>query len=446
MKVVVVGTGYVGLVSGTCFAEMGHEVTCIDVDGEKIQQLKQGKVPFYEPGLEELLARNQKAGRLHFATDFTRVAAARAVFLAVGTPATESGQANLEYLMAAARAVAEELDHGTSVVIKSTVPVGASDQVRKHVGRYTRKNFYIVSNPEFLREGSAIEDFMKPDRVVIGHREEDAGDCIVELYAPLVRQGHPVYRMSNASAELAKYAANCFLATKISFINDIAKLCEFSGADIEQVREAMISDRRIGKYFFSPGLGYGGSCFPKDIKALLSTAEELGTSLGIVQAAEEVNQQQKILIFEKLRAHLGELADKAIAFWGVAFKPQTDDVRESPAISLANKIIAAGGRVQFYDPVASSNFLRAMGGEREELRSYDTIYQCLEGAQALVLVTEWPEFCHPNWGRVKESLDSPTVFDGRNIYSTRQVLDAGLCYYAIGKSIPVKERCSVERS
>ena len=436
MKITIVGTGYVGLVSGTCFAEMGHEVTCVDIDSDKITELCRGKSPLYEPGLAELLTRNQSAGRLSFTTSFKCIESVKFIFLAVGTPTGETGEANLQALMAAVKEVALRIDDDAIIAIKSTVPVGTSEKVREAIGQLTKKNFYVVNNPEFLKEGNAIEDFMKPDRVVIGHREEQAGDEMEELYAPMMLRGDRIIKMSNTSAEMSKYASNCFLATKISFINDIANLCDLTGADIEEVREVMVSDHRIGKYFLYPGPGYGGSCFPKDVKALLSTARERGANLEIVHAAEQVNERQKKLIFEKLGAHLKDFEQKTIALWGVSFKPGTDDVRESSALSFAQQIIAAGGRVQFYDPVASANFLREMGKQGENLQSFDNMYECLAGASALVLITEWPEFRDPNWSRVVESLRSPFLFDCRNIYSTPKVLAAGLTYLAIGKSIP----------
>ena len=436
MKVAVVGTGYVGLVSGACLAEMGHEVTCIDTDQAKIKELHQGKCPIYKQGLDTLLARNRKAGRLHFSVNFDSISRAKFIFVAVGTPSTDSGRPNLKYLMEAVKMLASKINEGAIIVMKSTVPIGTSLKVKEWVRKWTSKNFYLVSNPEFLQGGASIEDFMKPDRIVIGHQEDYGADQLIELYASLRDQGYPIYKMSHASAEMAKYAANCFLATKISFINDMAKLCHIMGADIEEVRSAMISDPRISKDFLNPGIGYGGSCFPKDIKALLKMAKEMGTSLRIIQATQEINEEQKVLMFERLRSHFGDMSGKIIAFWGVAFKPHTDDIRETPAIFLAQKVMEAGGKVQFYDPVASANFLRCMGESEKRLQSFSNMYGCLEDADALVLVTEWPEFHNPDWGRIKELLNSPVIFDGRNIYSTSKVLAAGLYYYGVGKYIP----------
>ena len=431
-----VGAGHVGLISGVCLAEMGHEVTCIDTDQEKIRELHQGKCTLYERGLDALLVRNRKANRLYFSVNFDCINGSQFIFIAVGTPNTNSGQPNLKYLMEAVKMVVSKMNEGAIIVIKSTVPIGTSFKVREWIRKWTSKNFYLVSNPEFFREGAAIEDFMRPDRVVIGHEEDYGANQVIELYASLRDQGYPIYKMSHASAEMVKYAANCFLATKISFINDMAKLCTLVGADIEEVKSAMTNDPRIGRDFLNPGIGYGGSCLPKDVKALLKMAKEMGTSLRIVQATQEINEEQKILMFEKLQSYLGDMAGKTIAFWGVAFKPYTDDVREGPAIFLAKKVIEAEGKVQFYDPLASDNFLRWMGESEKKLCPFHDMYSCLEGADAMVLVTEWPEFYNPDWRRVKELLNFPVIFDGRNIYSTSKVLSTGLSYYAVGKHIP----------
>lgn len=436
MKVSIIGTGYVGLVSGTCFAEMGHDVTCIDISQEKINLLKDGKSPIYEPGLDDLLSRNIKANRLHFTTNYDSISGAKAVFLAVGTPSSDDGKADLTYLMDAAKSAAENLSEDGIIVIKSTVPVGTNQAVYDLLKKHTDKKFHVVNNPEFLKEGAAIDDFMKPDRVVIGFSGQYAGDTIEELYAPLMRQGHPIYKMSNLSAEMTKYAANCFLATKISFINDISRLCDLTGADIEEVRKGITSDKRIGPHFLYPGLGYGGSCFPKDVKALIHTAKEKGMNLEIVEAAEQINQSQRQNFFEKIKNHFhGDLKGRTIAFWGVAFKPKTDDIREAPAIYLAREIIKAGGQVRFYDPIAMDNYESFMAEDSSKLVRTDSRESCVEGADALALVTEWPEFRDPNYDRLKTSLKSPVIFDGRNIYDTRKTLDAGFTYYAVGKYI-----------
>jgi len=435
MKVSVIGTGYVGLVSGTCFAEIGHDVTCIDIDENKIKTLKEGKSPIYEPGLTDLLERNIKSNRLHFSTGYESVAEAKAIFLAVGTPSSDDGQANLEYLFAAAESVAKNLSDDAIVVIKSTVPVGTGGRIKEHISKFTKKNFHVVNNPEFLKEGSAVEDFMRPDRVVIGYQEEVAAKAMEELYAPLVRQGNPIFMMSNLSAEMTKYAANCFLATKISFINEIARLCDLVGADINEVRKGISSDQRIGKHFFYPGPGYGGSCFPKDVKALMFTAKEFGMDLSIVGATEDVNDSQKMYIFEKMKNHFGDLSGKTFAFWGVAFKANTDDVRESSAIYMAKALIEAGAKINFFDPVAGENYLKVMGDHKDSINMYENKYDCLNGCDAMVTMTEWREFSFPDFPEIKNRLKTPVIFDGRNLYDTAKVLDHGFEYFAIGKRI-----------
>ncbi|TNF02273.1 MAG: UDP-glucose/GDP-mannose dehydrogenase family protein [Deltaproteobacteria bacterium] len=436
MKVSVIGTGYVGLVSGTCFAEIGHDVTCIDIDENKIKTLKEGKSPIYEPGLTDLLTRNIKSKRLHFSTDYDSVKEAQAIFLAVGTPSSDDGQADLKYLYSAAESVAKNLSDGAIVVVKSTVPVGTGGKVKELISKFTNKKFHVVNNPEFLKEGSAVEDFMRPDRVVIGYQEEEAARAMEELYAPLVRQGNPIYMMSNLSAEMTKYAANCFLATKISFINEIARLCDLVGADINEVRKGISSDQRIGKHFFYPGPGYGGSCFPKDVKALMFTAKEYGMDLSIVGATEDVNDSQKMYIYEKMKKHFGELKGRTFAFWGVAFKANTDDVRESSAIYMAKALVDAGAKVNFFDPVAGENYLKVMGDKyRESISMYDNKYDCLNECDAMVTMTEWREFSFPDFPEIKNRLKTPVIFDGRNLYETNKVLDHGFEYYAIGKRI-----------
>lgn len=441
MRVSVIGTGYVGLVSGTCFAEIGHDVTCIDISEAKIAMLKDGKSPIYEPGLNELLERNIHAGRLHFSTGMESIPAAQTIFLAVGTPSANDGRADLQYLFAAARSVAEHMSEGAVIVIKSTVPVGTCKEVRELMEKVTTKKFSVVNNPEFLKEGSAVEDFMRPDRVIIGHREEEAAALMEELYAPLLRQGNPLYKMSNISAEMSKYAANCFLATKISFINEIARLCDLTGADIEEVRKGISSDRRIGPHFLYPGPGYGGSCFPKDVKALVHTAKEHGMALKIVDATEEVNVEQRVYLVEKIKKQFGEdLKGKRFCFWGVAFKANTDDVRESSSLSLAATLTKMGAIVSFYDPVASENFLSTMKEIYPEalpsLEQSDDMYGALKGCDALVTVTEWREFQNPDFSQIKSGLKTPVIIDGRNLFSTKKVLKEGFTYYAIGKHIP----------
>lgn len=439
MKVSVIGTGYVGLVSGTCFAEIGHDVTCIDIDPKKIEMLKAGKSPIYEPGLTDLLERNIKSNRLQFSTGYESVSSAKSIFLAVGTPSADDGRADLKYLRAAAIEVAKNLSDDAIVVIKSTVPVGTSTEIRKLIAENTNKKFHLVNNPEFLKEGSAVEDFMRPDRVIIGHQDEGAYKVMEELYAPLVRQGNPIYGMSNLSAEMSKYAANCFLATKISFINEIARLCDATGSDIEEVRKGISSDKRIGGHFLYPGPGYGGSCFPKDVKALIATAEDFGMDLKIVNATEEVNDEQKVYVFEKVVKKFGaDLKGKTFTFWGVAFKANTDDVREASAITMARKLIGAGATVNIFDPVATENYLDVMKAYKEcegKINSFNDKYDALTNSDALITMTEWREFQAPDFKEIKKRLKSPVIFDGRNLYETKHVLSEGFEYFAIGKKI-----------
>lgn len=439
MKVSVIGTGYVGLVSGTCFAEIGHDVTCIDIDPKKIEMLKAGKSPIYEPGLTDLLERNIKAGRMNFSLNYESVKEAKAVFLAVGTPSADDGRADLKYLRAAAIEVAKNLAEDAIVVIKSTVPVGTNVEIKKLIAENTKKKFHLVNNPEFLKEGSAVEDFMRPDRVIIGHQDEYAMGVMEELYAPLVRQGNPIYGMSNLSAEMSKYAANCFLATKISFINEIARLCDATNADIEEVRKGISSDKRIGGHFLYPGPGYGGSCFPKDVKALIATAEDYGMELKIVNATEEVNDEQKAYVFSKVKKYYGEnLQGKIFTFWGVAFKANTDDVRETAAIAMARKLIGAGATIHIFDPVATENYLHVMKEYKEcegKITSFDNKYDALNGSDALITVTEWREFNSPDFAEIKKRLKKPVLFDGRNLYDTKKMLAEGFDYFAIGKFI-----------
>jgi UDPglucose 6-dehydrogenase len=439
MKVSVIGTGYVGLVSGTCFAEIGHQVTCIDIDPKKIAMLKAGKSPIYEPGLNEILERNIKSERLHFSTDYESVKKAKAIFLAVGTPSADDGRADLTYLRAAAIQVAQNIADDAIIVIKSTVPVGVSVELRKLISDNTKKNFHLVNNPEFLKEGTAVEDFMRPDRVIIGHQDPAAYAVMEELYAPLVRQGNPIYGMSNLSAEMSKYAANCFLATKISFINEIARLCDATGADIEEVRKGISSDKRIGGHFLYPGPGYGGSCFPKDVKALIATAEDYGIDLKIVNATELVNDEQKLYIFTKMKKYFkGELKNRIFCFWGAAFKANTDDVRESSSIAMARALIAEGAKVHIFDPVASENFIEAMKAYPEtegKIKVFDNKYDCLNECDGLVTMTEWREFRVPDFNEVKSRLKTKVIFDGRNLYETHKVLAEGFDYFAVGKKI-----------
>ncbi len=440
MKVSVIGTGYVGLVSGTCFAEIGHDVTCIDISAEKIEKLRAGISPIYEPGLNELLERNIKARRLHFSMGYESVKDAQAIFLAVGTPSADDGRADLKYLYQAATSVAEAMSENAVIVIKSTVPVGTSTELRKHIQSKTTKKFSLVNNPEFLKEGSAVEDFMRPDRVIIGFQEAMAGEIMDELYAPLLKQGNPLYKMSNLSAEMSKYAANCFLATKISFINEMARLCDLTGADIEEVRKGISSDRRIGGHFLYPGPGYGGSCFPKDVKALIHTAKEHGMNLQIVDATEKVNEEQKLYLLDKMNKHFkNELQGRSFCFWGVAFKANTDDVRETAAIRLALSLIEAGATVNYYDPVAAPNYKEMMESSyphvKGSLHCVTDKYEALKNCDGLVTMTEWREFQNPDFVEIKKLLRTPVIFDGRNLFETKKVLQKGFDYYAVGKHI-----------
>ena len=437
MKVSVIGTGYVGLVTGTCFAELGHTVTCIDIDEKKIKILKDGKCPIYEPGLQELIDRNVKARRLGFASDYSSVATSKTIFLAVGTPSQENGDADLHYLREAAITVAKNLANDSIVIIKSTVPVGTSKEIKDLIAKNTKLKFHLVSNPEFLKEGTAVEDFMRPDRVIIGHGDPEAAAVMDDLYAPLVRQGNPILKMSNLSAEVAKYAANCFLATKISFINEIAKFCDLSGADIEEVRRGIMSDKRIGSHFLYPGPGYGGSCFPKDVKALISTSQKLGMNLSIVEAVEKVNKAQKTYMFAKILKHFkNDLKGKTFGVWGVAFKPNTDDIREAPAIEMVLSLIKAGASVQIYDPVASENFLSWMNQFSEskgKLKAFSDKYDVLQNVSGLIVMTEWREFKVPDFDQLKSRMKSHVIFDARNIYVPQEIEEQGFEYYAIGR-------------
>ena len=437
LRVTMLGTGYVGLVSGTCFAELGHQVTCLDIDPKKIDLLKSGKSPIYEPGLSDLLKRNIEAGRLHFTLDKNSITGADLVFLAVGTPTGDNGEANLQYIFEAAKDVAEHLEDGCTVVVKSTVPVGTFSKIKNIMRDRTKKKFDIVSNPEFLKEGAAIEDFMKPDRIVIGHDGEDSLEKMRELYRPITDNGYPLFEMSNSSAEMAKYAANCFLATKISFINEIANLCDLVGANIDEVRQGIISDPRIGKYFLNPGAGYGGSCFPKDVKALIHLAKENEMNFKIVQAADDVNDEQRELIAKKVIHHFGgDLTGKKIALWGLAFKPETDDIREAPAKYIIDVLVSKGAKVCGFDPIANENFMDYINSHphlKNNVEICSKKMECLKDANAMILVTDWSEFKAPDLNQMKEKMAEAKIFDARNIY-VRSVLEKkGFFYQGIGR-------------
>jgi len=431
MNICIVGTGYVGLVAGTCFAESGNQVTCIDIDEEKVRRLRDGVVPIYEPGLEELLRRNVRDGRLKFTTEYSEgVPGAQVVFIAVGTPPGEDGSADLKYVLAAARSIGENLSGYAVIVDKSTVPVGTARKVKAAIKEVTDQEFDVVSNPEFLKEGAAIDDFLKPDRVVIGAESERAAKVMNELYAPFVRTGNPIIQTDLESAELTKYAANAMLATRISFMNEIARICDLVGANVSHVRKGIGTDARIGSRFLFPGCGYGGSCFPKDVKAVVRTAEEHGYDFRILKAVEEVNEGQKLLLFEKARQHFGDLSGKHFAVWGLAFKPNTDDMREAPAVVLIEKLLAAGATVTAFDPEAMDEARRHYIGDR--VTYAERPMDALDGADALILVTEWNEFRRPDFEAIHESLEHPVIIDGRNIYSREILEEMGFTYYAVG--------------
>jgi UDPglucose 6-dehydrogenase len=433
MKIAVVGSGYVGLVLGACLAENGNTVACVDKDESKVALLKSGKMPIYEPGLEEMVVRNQHEDRLSFTTDLAAsVRASAIVFIAVGTPQGEDGAADLQHVLGVAKAIGRAMDKYTVVVDKSTVPVGTANNVRDTIAKETTQTFSVVSNPEFLKQGAAIEDFMKPDRVVIGIEggDERAAVLMKELYGPFTRTGAPILTMSTESAELCKYAANAILATRISFMNEIANVCELVGADVDHVRKAIGSDRRIGTSFLFPGVGYGGSCFPKDTQALLKSAKDRSYDFKILRAVEEVNSRQKGRLVDKVEAHFGNLEGKTIAVWGLAFKPRTDDMREAPAIPIIERLLARGARVQAYDPAAAP-VARGIFGDRIAL--CDKSYEALKGADALAVVTEWNEFREPDFAKMQSLMKTPVVFDGRNIYSPEHMRELGFTYFSIGR-------------
>jgi UDPglucose 6-dehydrogenase len=432
MRIAVVGTGYVGLVTGTCLAETGHRVTCVDTDERKIAMLRAGGIPIYEPGLEELVKRNVRDGRLDFTTSTADAAKdVEVAFIAVGTPPGETGEADLSYVLAAAEQIGRHIGSYTVIVNKSTVPVGSADLVATTVGRVAKAPFDVVSNPEFLKEGAAIDDFMRPDRIVVGVTSERARGVMAELYAPFVRTEHPILFMDPRSSELTKYAANSMLATRISFMNDIAGLCERLGADVDHVRRGMGSDRRIGYPFLFPGAGFGGSCFPKDVRALMSMARGTGLDFDLLRSVERVNERQKRTLVEKAVKHFGSLHGLVIAVWGLAFKPKTDDMREAPAVTVIEGLIGHGAKVRAHDPVATEVAARIFGG-RVELASDP--YAAAAGADALLLVTEWNEFRQPDFDLLKRTMRQPVLFDGRNVWDPRKVRGLGFTYHGIGRA------------
>ncbi len=432
MKIAVVGTGYVGLVSGTCFAETGNQVICVDIDQKKVEKLSSGQITIYEPGLEKIFIRNTKEGRLTFTTKLEEaIEGAEVIMLALPTPPGEDGSADLKYILGVADHLGKILKSYKVIVDKSTVPVGTAEKVRAAIAKNATVEFDVVSNPEFLREGVAVDDFMKPDRVVIGTTSERAKKVMNDLYAPFVRQGNPLIFMDEKSAELTKYAANSFLATKITFMNEIARLCELLGADVDMVRRGMGSDERIGKRFLFPGIGYGGSCFPKDVQALGKSSQEVNYSFKILDAVMEVNEKQKLHLMPSIKKYFdGNLKGKKFALWGLAFKPNTDDIREAPALYMINALLAEGASVATYDPEAMGNVKQIMG---DKIRFTETQNEALAGADALIIATEWSEFRTPDFTKIGALLKNKAIFDGRNLFDLKQMEDLGFHYVSIGR-------------
>ncbi len=432
MKIAVVGTGYVGLVTGTCFAETGNQVTCVDINEDKINRMKAGEVPIYEPGLEDLFHRNVEEGRLKFTTDLAAgIEGAKVIFLALPTPPGEDGSADLKYILQVANDLGPLLADYTVLIDKSTVPVGTSELVRNAVAKNASVDFDVVSNPEFLREGVAVEDFMKPDRVVIGTESPRAKELMNVLYAPLVRQGNPIIFMDERSAEMTKYAANAFLATKITFMNEIANLCELVGANVDDIRRGIGTDSRIGKRFLFAGIGYGGSCFPKDVQALAKTSEENNYKFHILESVMKVNEKQKTKLMPTIQAHFNnDLAEKTIGIWGLAFKPYTDDIREAPALYNIEALLELGCKINVYDPEAMPNVKAILG---DQVTFSKNPYEAIDQADALLIVTEWPQFRTPDFERMETLLKNKVIFDGRNLYETSQMRDLGYTYYSIGR-------------
>ena len=431
MKIAVVGTGYVGLVTGTCFAETGNTVTCVDINEQKVASLKAGKITIYEPGLENLFDRNIKQDRLSFTTSLKEgIDGAQVIFLALPTPPGADGSADLRFVLGVAKELGSLLKQYTVIVDKSTVPVGTAERVTKQIESTATVEFDVVSNPEFLREGVAVEDFMKPDRVIIGTTSDRARKIMENLYAPFVRQGNPIIFMDERSAELAKYAANAFLATKITFMNEIANLCERVGADVDAVRRGLGTDSRIGKRFLFPGIGYGGSCFPKDVLALAMTSEENNYDFRILKSVMAVNDAQKTKLIPRIKKHFGDLNGKTIAFWGLSFKPQTDDIREAPSIFNIEELLKAGAKIRAHDPEAMDNVRKVLG---ERISYHKTPYEAATGADAIFIATEWPEFRAPDFARLSTLMKSRVIFDGRNLYDLQGMNDTGFTYISIGR-------------
>lgn len=433
MKIAVIGTGYVGLVTGTCFAESGNHVTCIDIDEQKVKKLNAGEIPIFEPGLEEMVKRNSKARRLQFTTSYDEaIPDAKCIFIAVGTPQKEDGSANLDSIWKVGKSLAPLLAEDSIVIIKSTVPVGTNRKLAEMLQELTGRVVDVASNPEFLKEGAAIDDFSKPDRVVVGVSRPEISDTLHELYKPFLRTEHPFLSMELESAEMTKYVANCMLATKISFINEMANLCERVGADINQVRRGIGHDQRIGFSFLFPGVGYGGSCFPKDVSALISVAKSQQMEPAILNAVDRVNTAQKRVLFEKVNNYFkGALQGKTFAIWGLAFKPKTDDIREAPALVLIDQLLEAGAQLKVHDPVAMDNVKEIYG---DQLAYFDHHYDTLQGADALIIVTEWNEFRHADFDYIQHKLLNPVIFDGRNLYDPDKMKQKGFQYIGIGLS------------
>ncbi len=432
MHITIIGSGYVGLVDGACFAETGNNVTCVDVDETKINNLNNGIIPIYEPGLETMVKKNAEQGRLSFSTDIaSSVKTADLCFISVGTPPGEDGSADLQYVLAAAKSIAQAIESYTVIVDKSTVPVGTAQKVKELVSSLTKTEFDVVSNPEFLKEGAAISDFMKPDRIVIGAESDRAFEIMRQLYKPFTLTGAPIIEMDPKSAELTKYAANSMLATRISFMNEIANLCDIVGADVDKVRHGMGTDDRIGMRFLFPGIGYGGSCFPKDVKALVKTGKENNYEMSVLQTVENVNAKQKKVLVNKIVSEYGEdLQGKTFAIWGLSFKPKTDDMREAASLEIINALLAKGAKIKATDPVAIEETKKIMG---DKIEYFTSTYETLNDADALLLLTEWHEYREPDFDRIKDTLKSPVIFDGRNQYERKVLEKKGYTYYAIGR-------------
>ncbi|MDP2884535.1 MAG: UDP-glucose/GDP-mannose dehydrogenase family protein [Ignavibacteria bacterium] len=432
MKLSVIGTGYVGLVQGACFADTGNNVICMDIDEKKINSLKKGTIPIYEPGLEELVRKNVQEGRLEFTTSIkTAVQKSDIIFLCLPTPPSEDGSADLTHVLSVANQIAELANGEKIVVSKSTVPVGTVDKIKQVLKKKAKHPMEVVSNPEFLKEGSALQDSLKPDRVVIGTKSKKAAATLQELYDPFVRTGNPIIVMDERSSEMTKYAANAFLATKISFMNELANLCEEVGADIDSIRRGIGSDPRIGKQFLFPGVGYGGSCFPKDVKALVVSAEKYGNALTILRSVDKVNEEQKRVLLRKLNKHFkNQLKEKTIVLWGLSFKPQTDDIREAPSLVMIRELLDAGAKVRAHDPIANTMVEPLFRGKVE---FYENCYDALKDADALLVVTEWNEFRRPDFSKMKKLMKKPVILDGRNIYDPKEMKDKGFIYYSIGR-------------